>query len=78
MNLKDKFGKEIENSNKIDGQNQLPTTNKECKGDVKERNCNTIDEWDKIRFENIKSEMKNTFKEKRKKEKKVKYKWKLK
>ena len=37
VNLKDKFGKEKENSNKIDDKNQLPTSNKECKGDVKGR-----------------------------------------
>ena len=37
VNLKDKFGKEKENSNKIDDKTQLPTSNKECKGDVKER-----------------------------------------
>ena len=48
VNLKDKFGKERENSNKIDGQNQLLTTNKECKGDVEERSCNTIDKLHKI------------------------------
>ena len=43
VNLKDKFGKKRENSSKIDGKNQLPTINKECKGDVKERSCNTVD-----------------------------------
>ena len=47
-NLKDKFGKERENSNKTDGKNQLPTINKECKGDVKERNCNTVDKRNEI------------------------------
>ena len=31
VNVKDKFRKERENSNKIDGQNQLPTINKEYK-----------------------------------------------
>ena len=37
VNLKDNFGKEEENRNKIDKKNQLPTSTKECKGDVKER-----------------------------------------
>ena len=31
VNVKDKFKKERENSNKTEGQNQLPTINKECK-----------------------------------------------
>ena len=31
VNVKDKFGKERKNSTKIDGQNQLPTINKEYK-----------------------------------------------
>ena len=48
VNLKDKFGNERENSNKIEGKNQLPTINKECKGDVKERNCNSLDKRDEI------------------------------
>ena len=63
--MKDKFEKERENSNKIDGQNQLPTINKQCKGDVKDKSCNTLDERDEIQFENIKSEMKSMFKGKR-------------
>ena len=48
VKLEDEFGKERENSNKIDGKNQLPTINKECKGDVKERSCSTVDERIKI------------------------------
>ena len=63
--MKDKYEKERENSNKIDGQNQLPTINKQCKGYVKDRSCNTLDERDEIQFENIKSEMKSMFKGKR-------------
>ena len=70
VKLKDEFGKERENSNKIDGKNQLPTINKECKGDVKERSCSTVDKRIKIRFEKIKYEMKNIFMGKGKKEKK--------
>ena len=70
VKLEDEFGKERENSNKIDGKNQLPTINKECKGDVKERSCSTVDKRIEIRFEKIKSEMKSIFKGKRKKEKK--------
>ena len=70
VKLEDEFGQERENSNKIDGKNQLPTINKECKGDVKERSCSTVDKSIKIRFEKIKSEMKNIFKGKGKKEKK--------
>ena len=70
VKLEDEFGKERENSNKIDGKNQLPTINKECKGDVKERSCSTVDKRIEIRFEKIKSEMKRIFKGKRKKEKK--------
>ena len=46
VNLKDKSGKERENSDKIDGQNQLSTINKERKGDVNERSCNNLDESD--------------------------------
>ena len=71
VNLKGKFGKERENSNKIDGKNQLPTINKEFKGDVKEcTSCNTVDKRKEIRSEEIKSEIKNVFKWKRKKRKK--------
>ena len=70
MNLKDKSGKERENSDKIDGQNQLPTINKERKGYVNERSFNNLDESDEIRFENIKSEIKNIFKGKGEKRKK--------
>ena len=70
VKLEDEFGKERENSNKIDGKNQLPTINKECKGDVKERSYSTVDKKIKIPFEKIKSEMKNIFKGKGKKEKK--------
>ena len=70
MNVKDKFGKEREDSNKIDGQNWLPTINKECKGDVKGRRYSTLDERDELQLENIKSEMMNIFKEKREKRKK--------
>ena len=78
MNLKDKFGKERENGNIIDEKNQLPTIDKECKGDVKERSCNTMDKRNEIRFEKIKSKMKNIFKGKENKEKKeVSYKQKL-
>ena len=69
MNVKDKFGKDREDSNRIDGQNRLPTINKECKGDVNGRSCSTLDERDEIQFENIKSEMKNIFKRKREKKK---------
>ena len=72
--MKDKFGKERENSNEIDRKNQLLTINKECKGHVKERCCSFLDEKNEIRFENIKSEMKNMFKGKAKKEEKVNYK----
>ena len=71
MNLKDKFGKERENSNKVEGQNQLPTISKERKGDVNERSCNTLDESDEIRFEDIKSEMKSIFNGKGEKRKKA-------
>ena len=67
VNVKDKFRKERENSNKIDGQNQLPTINKEYKWDVKERSCSTLDDRDEIQFENIKSEMKNIYKGKKEK-----------
>ena len=70
VKLEGEFGKERENCNKIDGKNQLPTINKECKGDVKERSYSTVDKRIKIRFEKIKSEMKNIFKGKGKKEKK--------
>ena len=70
VKLEDEFGKKRENSNKIGGKNQLPTINKECKGDVKERSCSTVNKTIKIRFEKIKSEMKNIFKGKGKKEKK--------
>ena len=71
MNLKDKFGKERENGNIIDGKNQLPTIDKECKGDdVKERSCSTVDKRNEIRFEKIKSKMKNIFKGKKTKKKK--------
>ena len=48
VKLEDEFGKEREKSNKIDGKNQLPTINKECKGDVKERSCSTVDKRIKI------------------------------
>ena len=78
VNLKDKFGKKRENSSKIDGKNQMPMINKESKGDVKERSCNTVDKRIEIGFEKIKSEMRNMFKGKEKKEIKVKYKRKLK
>ena len=53
VKLDEEFRKERENSNKIDGKNQLPTINKECKGDVKERSCSTVDKRIKIRFEKI-------------------------
>ena len=76
--MKDKFGKKRENSDKIKGQNQLPTIDKERKGDVNERSCNNLDESDEIRFENIKSEIKNIFKEKGKKRKKAEIQTKIK
>ena len=78
VNLKDKFGKERENSNTIYRKNQLPTINKDCEEDVKKRSCNTVEKRNEIRFEKIKSEMKNIFKRKGKKEEKVNYKQKLK
>lgn len=76
--MKDKFGKERENSDKIDRPNQLPTINKECKGDVNERSCNNLDESDGIRFENVKSEIKNIFKGKGEKRKKAEIRTKIK
>ena len=76
--MKDKFGKERENSDKIDGQNQLPTINKKRKGDVNERSFNNLDESDEIRFENIESEIKNIFKGNREKRKKTEIQTKIK
>ena len=78
VHLRGKYGKERQNSNKIDGKNQLPTINKDCKGDVRERSCSTVDKKNEIQFEKIKSEMKNIFRGKGKKGKKRKYKRKLK
>ena len=78
VNLKDKVGKERENSNTIYRNNQLPTINKDCEGDVNKRSCNTVEKRNETRFEKIKSKMKNIFKEKGKKEEKVNYERKLK
>ena len=46
VNVKEKLGKEKENSNKIIGQNQVPQNNKEWKSDAKERRSKFLDERD--------------------------------
>ena len=73
VNVNSKFGKERENSNKIDTKKQVQTINKECKWDVKERSNNTVGERDEIQFENIKSYIKNIFKRNREYKKKSKW-----